>query len=168
MAIKVLKDYYGGGAALVQGAKHSKASGAGSGILGLLDVIQSDFGHSLAAAEAEEDQAAVEYEKVSMGNRLNKAQWERDVEYKTKEFKSLDKAVTEISSDRDSAQSELDAVLEYSKTVVGSCELKPETFGDRKSRRNDEIAGLKEALSILEGQAVFLQQKSALLRKGRH
>merc|ERR1719359_359224 len=164
MAIKVLKDYYGGGAALVQASKHSKASGAGSGILGLLDVIQSDFGHSLAAAEAEEDQAAVEYEKVSMGNRLNKAQWEKDVEYKTKEFKSLDKAFTELTSDRDSAQSELDAVLEYSKSVRGACELKPETFGERKSRREDEIAGLKNALQILEGQAVLLEKKSSILR----
>jgi len=167
MAVKVLKDYYGGAAAFVQGAPHTKASGAGSGILGLLDVIQSDFGKSLAAAEAEEDGAAIEYEKVSMGNRLNKAQWSKDVEYKAKEATSLDKAVTEISSDRDSAQAELDAVLEYSKTIVGSCELKPETYGGRKERRSDEIQGLKDALNILEGQAVLLQQGSVLLRKGR-
>jgi len=133
-------------------AAHSKASGAGSGILGLLDVIQSDFGKSLSVAEAEEDTAAIAYEKVSMGNRLNKAQWQKDSEYKTKEFKQLDKSVTEFLSDRDSSQTELDAVLEYSKTVRGSCELKPETFGDRKQRRTDEVAGLKQALQILEGQ----------------
>jgi len=172
MAIKVLKDYYASSAALVQQPKleagHKKASGAGSSILGMLDVIQSDFGKSLATAEAEEDASAVEYEKVSMGNRMNKLQWEKDVEYKTKESKALDKAVVEVSSDRDSAQSELDAVLEYSKSVVGSCELKPETFEDRKSRRTDEISGLKQALEILEGQAVLLQQKSVFLHKGHH
>merc|ERR1719337_68617 len=99
-----------------------------------------------------------------MGNRLNKAQWERDVEYKSKEFQSLDKSFSELSSDRDSAQSELDAVLEYSKSVRGSCELKPETFGERKTRRSDEIAGLKEALNILEGEAVFLEKKTSVLR----
>lgn len=106
----------------------------------------------------------MDYEKVSMNNRLNKAQWEKDVEYKTKEFQSLDKGFTEFSSDRDSAQSELDAVLEYSKSVRGSCELKPETFGERKTRREDEVAGLKEALKILEGEAVFLEKKSSLFR----
>lgn len=161
MAIKVLQDYYGG-AALVQQPKlepgHSKSSGAGSSILGFLQVVEQDFGKSLAAAEAEEDTAAVEYEKVSMGNRLNKAQWTKDVEYKEKEYKGLDKAVAEISSDRDSSQSELDAVLEYTKTVRGACEAKPETYEDRKGRRTDEIAGLKQALEILEGQAVFLQK----------
>jgi chromosome segregation ATPase len=168
MALKVLKDYYAKAAELVQQpaleAGHSKATGAGTSIIGMLEVVESDFGKSLATAEAEDDASAVDYEKVSMNNRLNKAQWEKDVEYKTKEFQSLDKGFTEFSSDRDSAQSELDAVLEYSKSVRGSCELKPETFGERKTRREDEVAGLKEALKILEGEAVFLEKKSSLFR----
>merc|ERR1719352_1797485 len=168
MALKILKDYYAKAAELVQQpaleAGHSKATGAGTSIIGMLEVVESDFGKSLATAEAEEDASAVDYEKVSMNNRLNKAQWEKDVEYKTKEFQSLDKGFTEFSSDRDSAQSELDAVLEYSKSVRGSCELKPETFGERKTRREDEVAGLKEALKILEGEAVFLEKKSSLFR----
>merc|ERR1719321_1658779 len=128
----------------------------------MLQVIDSDFGRSLATAEAEDDVSATDYEKISMDNRLNKAQWEKDVEYKTKEFQSLDKSFNELSSDRDSAQSELDAVLEYSKSVRGACELKPESYGERKGRRSDEIAGLKEALKILEGEAVFLQKKSGV------
>jgi len=165
MALKVLKEYYSSNAALVQQpaleAGHSKASGSGSSIVGMLEVVESDFGKALATAEAEEDANAVDYEKISMQNRLNTAQWKKDVEYKTKEFNSLDKALSEYTSDRDSAQSELDAVMEYTKTIRGSCELKPETFGDRKARRTDEVAGLKEALKILEGESVFLQKKSS-------
>jgi len=165
MALKVLKEYYSSNAALVQQpaleAGHSKASGSGSSIVGMLEVVESDFGKALATAEAEEDANAVDYEKISMQNRLNKGQWEKDVEYKTKEFNSLDKALSEYTSDRDSAQSELDAVMEYTKTIRGSCELKPETYGDRKGRRTDEVAGLKEALKILEGESVFLQKKSS-------
>lgn len=169
MALKILKEYYASSTELVQQpaleAGHTKSTGSGSSIIGMLEVVESDFGKSLATAEAEEDAGAVDYEKVSMNNRLNKAQWERDVEYKSKEFNSLDKAFSELSSDRDSAQSELDAVLEYSKSVRGACELKPETFGERKGRRTDEIAGLKEALQILEGEAVLLQKKSL---RGHH
>lgn len=166
MALKILKEYYASSTGFVQQpaleAGHSKASGAGTSIIGMLEVVESDFGKSLATSEAEEDANAVDYEKVSMDNRLNKAQWEKDVEYKSKEFQGLDKALLELSSDRDSAQSELDAVLEYSKSVRGACELKPESFGERKGRRSDEIAGLKEALKILEGEAVFLQKKSGV------
>lgn len=168
MALKVLKEYYSNSAEFVQQpaleGTHSKAEGAGSSIIGMLEVVESDFGKSLAVAEAEEDASAVDYEKVSMNSRLNKAQWTRDVEYKTKEYTSLDKSFSELTSDRDSAQSELDAVLEYSKSVRGSCELKPETFGERKGRREDEVAGLKEALKILEGESVFLEKKSSVLR----
>lgn len=168
MALKVLQDYYAssGEAAFNQqpalASGHKSASGAGSSIIGMLEVIESDFGKGLAAAEAEEDSAAVDYQRISMDNRLNKAQWEKDVQYKTKEHQGLDKSVSELSSDRDSAQSELDAVLEYTKTIRGTCELKPESYADRKGRRQDEIAGLKEALKILDGEAVFLEQKSTL------
>jgi len=172
MALKILKEYYAKSTEFMQQpaleAGHSKASGAGSSIVGMLEVVESDFGRSLATAEAEEDASAVDYEKVSMNNRLNNAQWTKDVEYKTKEAAALDKSFTELTSDRDSAQSELDAVLEYSKSVRGACELKPETFGERKTRREDEINGLKEALKILEGEAVFLEKKSSLLRLHGH
>jgi hypothetical protein len=173
MALKILKEYYANSAEFVQQpelvAGHSKAGGAGSSIIGMLEVVESDFGKSLATAEAEEDASAVDYEKVSMNNRLNKGQWEKDVEYKTKEAAGLDKSFSELSSDRDSAQSELDAVLEYSKSVRGACELKPESFEGRKARRQDEVAGLKEALKILEGEAVLLEKKSSLFRlRGHH
>merc|ERR1719486_1102690 len=93
-----------------------------------------------------------------MDNRLSKATMEKDVKYKTKTATSLDKAATEMSSDLESYQTELDAVLEYSTNIRGMCELKPETYEDRKNRREAEIAGLREAIEILDGEAVLLQR----------
>jgi hypothetical protein len=168
MALKVLRDYYSAGdAALIQGAMgqpaapetHDKSSGAGSSIIGFLEVIESDFAKNLAEETTEEDSAAVEYEKVSQENRISKSMKEQDVKYKTKEAASLDKEVSETASDLESAQAELDSVLEASKNIRAMCELKPETYEERKARREAEIAGLKEALQILEGEAVFLQEK---------
>merc|ERR1719450_809495 len=100
-----------------------------------------------------------------MENRISKAMKEKDVKYKTKEAASLDKAVTELSSDVDSLQTELDAVLQYSTNIRGMCELKPETYEDRKSRREAEIAGLKEALKALEGESLQLLQRRQLYRR---
>jgi hypothetical protein len=160
MALKVLRDYYGG-ASLVQ-QSHEKETGAGQGIIGMIEVCEEDFGRSLSEAEMDEEAAATEYQKVLMTNKLSKATYEKDVEYKRKEATSLDKAVTDLSSDRSSAQTELDAVLEYKKTVSGACAVKPESYGDRKSRRDDEIAGMKEALTILEGEGALLQNGVAL------
>jgi chromosome segregation ATPase len=165
MALKVLKDYYAaGGAALLQGKQpadpgtHSKSSGAASGIIGMLEVVESDFSKNLAAAISEHETADVEYEKVSMQNRVSKAIAEQDVKYKTKEAASLDKAISEHSSDLEGVESELEAIYSYTKTLRGQCEIKPESYEDRAKRREAEISGLKEALAILEGESVFIQR----------
>ena len=39
------------------------------------------------------------------------------------------------------------------------CIAKPETYAARKAHRESEIAGLKQALEILEGEGVALVQK---------
>ena len=57
MALKVLKDYYASG-----DKKHASADGAGSGIIGLLEVCESDFTKGLAEMTAEEETAAADYE----------------------------------------------------------------------------------------------------------
>mmetsp|Transcript_16149 Transcript_16149/g.42688 ORF Transcript_16149/g.42688 Transcript_16149/m.42688 type:complete len:674 (+) Transcript_16149:69-2090(+) len=165
-AMKVLREYYEGDAS--ESSAHAKAGGAGSTIVGMLEVIQSDLSKGLAQAEMAEDSAATEYEKVSMQNRLTVTGYEQDVKYKTKEAASLDKAVVEMSSDRDSSQTELDAVLEYSKSVRGACEVKPESYEERTSRREAEVAGLKEALSILSGEGMFLQKQKKGSLRGKH
>jgi len=163
-ALKVLREYYASsdGAALVQQPEkpttHGKAGGSATGIIGMLEVVEADFGTNLASIEMAEQTAATAYQKLSMENKLSKATNEQDVKYKTKEAATLDKAVTELTSDRDSAQTELDAVLEYSAKIRGMCEAKPETYEERKGRRDAELAGLKSALEILEGQAVLLQR----------
>jgi hypothetical protein len=162
-ALEILRDYYANdAAALVQQPEapgtHSKADGAGESIISMLEVIEGDFGKNLATAEVEEDTAAAAYQKSSMLNKITKAQKEKDVEYKTKEAASLDKSLSEVSSDIESAQSELDAILEYNKGLINQCVAKPETYEERKGRREAELAGLKQALKILEGQAVFIQQ----------
>ena len=52
---------------------------------------------------------------------------------------------------------ELDAILEYLKQLKGRCVAKAETYGERKARRDAELAGLHEALEILENQAALVQ-----------
>jgi len=165
MALKVLRDYYATDSTAAatfqqpdQPGTHSAASGAGTTIIGMIEVVESDFGKSLASAEVEEDAAAVAYQKFSMENRVSTAMKKKDVEYKTKETAALAKTSTELASDRDTAQTELDAVLDYSTNIRGMCVSKPMSYEERTARRQQEIDGLKEALQILQGEAVFLQK----------
>jgi len=169
MALKVLRDYYASdGSSLIQQpaapGTHQASSGAGGSIIGMLEVVESDMGKALANENMNEEAAATAYQKLSMENKVSKSMKESDVKYKTKEAAELDKKVTELNSDRESSSTELDAVLQYTKNIRGMCELKPESYADRKGRREQEIMGLQEALRILEGETVFLQRKQHGLR----
>merc|ERR1740121_2516352 len=131
---------------------HSAASGAGGSIIGILEVVESDFAKSLATEEAEEVDAQALYDKTTQENKVTKTMKSQDVTYKVKEFKSLDKSVADMTSDRAGKDTELKAVLEYYAEVKDRCIAKPESYEERKARRESEIAGLKEALSILESE----------------
>jgi len=161
LALKVLNEYYA-----KADKSHSSADGAGSGIIGLLEVCESDFSKGLAEMIAVEDSAVSEYEKESKENAITKATKEQDAKYKTKEAKGLDKETAEATADRSGVQEELDAVLEYYKGIKERCIAKPESYAERVKRREAEIAGLKEALSILDGEAVLLQRTTKHTLRG--
>merc|ERR1719378_1937984 len=100
---------------------------------------------------------------------IEKATKEQSVKYKTKEATGLARSVAETASDLSGVKTELSAVNEYFGKINAMCVAKPETYSSRKGRREAEIVGLKEALQILSGEAVFLQQvKRGVLRGVRH
>merc|ERR1719324_1241189 len=129
LALKVLREYY------AKDSAHEKAEGAASGIIGMLEVVESDFSKGLAEMIAIEEQAAAAYEKQTKENEIAKVTKEQDVKYKTKEAKGLDKAVAEHTSDREGLQTELDAVLDYWEKINEQCIAKPESYEDRKAAR---------------------------------
>merc|ERR1719440_1617626 len=164
LALKVLNEYYA-----TEGKAHGAAEGAGEGIIGLLEVVESDFSKGLAEMTAAEESAAADYDQLTKENEISKATKDQDEKYKTKEFKGLDKAIAETSADRGTVQTELDAVNEYYSGIKARCIAKAETYAERSRRRQEEIAGLKEALSILDGEAVLIQ-KGTVKRtlRGKH
>merc|ERR1719325_43478 len=146
-ALSVLRDYYASAAALVQQpaapALHTKASGAGTSIVGILEVVESDFATGLAKEESQEDDAQSLYDEITQENKVTKTMKDQDVKYKTAEVKSLAKAIAELSSDKETLSTELAAVNEYYAKLKDRCIAKPETYEERKARREAEINGLK-------------------------
>merc|ERR1719497_185166 len=176
LALKVLTEYYA-----KDDKAHGAAEGAGHGIIGLLEVIESDFSKGLAEFISVEGTSADTYDKQSKENEIEKTTKQQDVKYKTQEASDLDKATAEATSDRSGVETELDAVQEYLDSLAAECITtggnmgteghNAETYEMRVQRRSNEIAGLKEALSILEGEASLLQSKRSLRRitlRGSH
>merc|ERR1719392_398026 len=144
--------------------QHAKASGAGGSIINILEVCESDFATNLAKEESEEADSASEYEKTTQENKVTKTTKSQDAKYKTKEAAGLDKEIAELSSDRDTSNGELSAVMEYYAKIKERCVAKPETYEERKARREAEIAGLKQAAQILDEQTAFVQRKRRFIR----
>merc|ERR1719399_2638600 len=175
-ALGVLRDYYGG-AALVQKSFDAfmqqpakpktfvKAEGAGGSIIDILEVVESDFTKNLAAEETQEEDAVATYEKVTQDNKIATTEKSQGVKYKTQEFVGLDKSVADMTGERETTTTELDAVLEYYAKLKDRCVAKPETYEERKARREAKITGLKEALSILENETAFMQKGGRALRQ---
>eukprot|EP00438_Fugacium_kawagutii_P033898 Skav220987 [mRNA] locus=scaffold1541:179018:194613:+ [translate_table: standard] len=149
-AISVLRDYY----------STSGTSGAASGgIVSMLEVIESDFGRSLAQAESQETSRAEEHDSMSQQSKLTEVQKDADQKFKTKTSTDLDKAVLELAADTETAQEELAAILTYQESLAKQCFDGGMSHEERKAQREEEIKGLKDALSALNSEPVLLQSK---------
>merc|ERR1719506_534407 len=142
--------------------------GGASGIIGLLEVAQSDFSQMDAEAKAEESAAAREYDKLVQDNAVSRATMEADIKGKTAERSRLENALAEMQSDRENTQKELDAIIAYIEKLKGACQVQPMSYEERTKRRRAEIDALQEALEILSGEDVaaaagagFLQIRSS-------
>jgi len=159
-AIDVLSEYYNSaGFAQVSVFQAPALGGAksdvGSTIVSVLEVAESDFTSMLAEAEADESSAVEAYEKLTQENAVTKATKTGAVKAKSSEVKQLEVALGNYKENKATTSDELDAVLLYLDKLKPQCETKVMTYGERKAKREQEISGLKEALTILSGEALL-------------
>jgi len=151
-AIEVLEAYYSQGS-FVQTSQPEFGSAKGdisSTIVSMLEVAESDFAQLASEAEASESAGKRAYEELSQKNKVAKASMVQEVKGKQNEVKSLEMSLLNYKEDKASTSKELDAVLTYLDKLKSQCETKVMSFAERTARREQEIEGLKEALTILE------------------
>jgi len=161
IALKILNEYYA-----KAGKAHGSSDGAGGGIVGMLEVIESDFTKTITEMVSAEQMAADTYETETKENAVAKTTKEQDVKYKTKAFTDLDKKIGELTTERSGVEDELTAVNEYLASLDKKCTYKVESYAERKARRQAEIDGLKQALEVLENETAFVQTRSRHALRG--
>jgi DNA repair exonuclease SbcCD ATPase subunit len=159
-AIDVLSEYYNSASFVQVAARQAPALGGaksdvGSTIVSVLEVAESDFTSLLAEAEADESSAVEAYEKLTQENAVTKATKTGAVKAKTSEVKQLEVALGNYKENKATTMDELDAVLAYLDKLKPQCETKVMSYAEKKAKREQEIAGLKEALTILSGEALI-------------
>jgi len=167
-ALAVLKDFYAKAAtatALVQGKAKGKGpeddapetfdtpytgmGGESTGVVGMLEVIQSDFAKLEAETGAAEDTAAKEYRRFMAESSKDKAVKETDMDHKKKSKVTKESDLNDADKDRFATERELNAALAYYDKLKPSCVDSGVTYDERVARREEEIESLREALRIL-------------------
>merc|ERR1719281_1524703 len=127
-ATEVLREYYEG-ASLVQGSARARSAesvdteGDGSGILGVLEVAESDFAKGLAEARSVESQSQAEYDKMMQDAKTLKMTKEMEIKGKQSELKSLKTTAVDLTEDKTGLTGELDAVVAYLDKLKPQCEV---------------------------------------------
>merc|ERR1719331_452139 len=153
-AIQTLQAYYSQGSFVqlktTAGPEFGGAkSDIGTTIIEMLEVAESDFTRLLAESEAAERSSQNAYDELSQKDAVAKAAKLAEVKGKQGEVKSLEMNLLNYKEDKESTLKELDAVLTYLDKLKPQCQTKVMSYAERKARREQEIAGLKEALAIL-------------------
>jgi len=122
------------------------------GVIGMLEVIESDFARLEADTKAAEASAQKEYDEFMTDSQVDKTKKSTDIEHKTAKRQDEEQALTTKKSDLEGTQKELDAALAYFDKLKPSCVDAGVSYEDRVTRRKEEIESLQEALKILNGE----------------
>jgi chromosome segregation ATPase len=164
-AIKVLQDFYDKQAKaelLVQINKgpeipdagfegdYKGASDKAGGIIGMLEVIQSDFERTVSETETAEKQASqdfMEFERTTENSMETK---KTAKEEKTSELERTEKNISDDMDSLKASQESLNAAITELQELHKACIDTGMTFEERAAAREEELAALKEALCILD------------------
>merc|ERR550537_1194203 len=105
-------------------------------------------------AETAETAAVDAYEKLMDESKVAKAAKTAEIGAAESEVKSLAVAIQNGGEDLKMVSKELDAIMSYIEKLKPQCEVKIMSYEEKKAKREAEIDGLKEALSILEAPAL--------------
>jgi hypothetical protein len=165
-ALTVLKEYYAKAAdatALLQqqpvapeifDSPYKGMQAENTGVVGMLEVIQSDFARLESETKASEATAQKQYDGFMTDSKVDKAAKNTDIEHKTVKKQDETQSLTLKRADLEGTQKELDAALAYFDKLKPSCVEASVSYDDRVGRRKEEIESLQEALRILNGEDI--------------
>lgn len=152
-AIGVLQSFYEGGAQLLQQDPVIKSySGMGesnTGVVGMLETIESDFARLEADTTAMEAQKAAEYDRMMDDTKKNVADKKQRISDTKIDIINLNASINKTNKGLANKSKELKAILSYWDQLQPMCVVKQVSYEERVQQRNEEIASLKEAYEIL-------------------
>lgn len=130
------------------GSYRGKADGA-RGIVGLLEVVKSDFDRAVRTTKEEEDKAQREFVEFEQTSKTDIAGKEKSLELKHEDqamtISSIDKGLEKLTT----TQGLLDDAVKTVEDLKPMCLDMGQDYQARVQKREDEIAALKQAITLL-------------------
>jgi len=167
-ALAVLRDFYAKAAeatALVQqtpaedapetfSAPYQGMGAESGGVIGMLEVVESDFARLDSETTASEIQAANAFKSFVNEAEQDKAVAQAEVDNKQEKLETTQQVLVSTKNDLEQTQAQLDAADKYYAKLKPNCVDTGISWEERIQRREEEMQTLKEAYKILTGEEV--------------
>lgn len=150
-AILVLQRVYGDTAVKADKSGY-KAKATGSGVVGLLQVSLENFADLAEETSKGEKEAKADFQELKTTTEVRLATFLKDTEYKKQSITKLESELVRANEDLASYQKEIKALSTYLEELATSCSVKGLSFEERKAKREEQLASLKEALRVLQSE----------------
>ncbi|CAE7640640.1 unnamed protein product [Symbiodinium sp. CCMP2592] len=143
-AILVLQRVYGDTSVKADNSGY-KAKATGSGVVGLLQVSLENFADLAEETAKGEKEAKADFQELKTTTEVRLATFVKDTEYKKQTITKLESELVRANEDLASYQKEIKALSTYLEELATSCSVKGLSFEERKAKREEQLASLKEA-----------------------
>ena len=124
--------------------------GAATGIVGLLDVILSDFTRTIETTNGEESAAESTFETYEQDTKDDNAAKDADVTTKNNRIAEIKDELVDETEDKDDATTKIAEAKKELQKLKPLCIEGEETYAQRVAKREKEIEALKEAMTLLD------------------
>ena len=166
-ALTVLKEFYAKAAGATSLVQTSSASlhgqpeifgdeaytgmgGESGGVLGMMEVIESDFARLEAETTAAEEAGKKEYDEFMDDSKADKAAKDISLKQKTTKKNTQAQELSTRENDLEGTQKELEAANAYLEKLRPECIDTGVAYAERKAQREQEMKDLREALDMLK------------------
>jgi len=167
-ATKILKEFYGRASTATSllerrrqapfeepatwDSPYQGLSGESKGVLGMLDVIHSDFARLEAETTVAEGDAARRHKQFMEDSAVDRAVKDKEMRHKGFKRDSTLRLLRESKKELEETQVELTDAMKYYDKLKPACIDLGLSYKERVEKRQQEIQSLKEALRILNGE----------------
>merc|ERR1719451_16849 len=130
---------------------YQKKDGKSNGVMALMDMLMKELSDDLTTSENEEKTSQTDYERLMADSQATRSQNVASITDKESAKADMDTAIEQTKAKLDSQQTSLADIKQYILQLHANCDFLIENYDLRKSARENELASLANAKSVLSG-----------------